>query len=185
MKKKQLETLLYSVVGVAGMFVIVLAVNFIFSAMDVRADLTQEKLYTLSDGTKAILRNLDGNVEVRFYCTQGEKTMPPQLKAYAQRVEDLLDEYKQLAKGKVAVTKFNPKPDSDAEDAAQIDGVEGQMLPSGEQLYLGMAVSYLDAKAALSFLSPEREKLLEYDVSRAITRVVSPEKPVFGVMTAL
>ncbi|MCI0743965.1 MAG: Gldg family protein [Verrucomicrobia subdivision 3 bacterium] len=185
MKKKQIETLLYSVVGVAAMFFVIVAVNFIFGAFKTRADLTQEKLYTLSDGTKAILKKLDGPVEIRFYCTQGEKEMPTHFKAYAQRVEDLLSEYRQHANGNIEIKRFNPQPDSDAEDSAQLDGVEGQLLPNGEHLYLGIAVSYLDGKAALPFLSPEREKLLEYDISRAITRVMTPEKPVVGVMTPL
>lgn len=185
MKKKQIETLLYSVVGVGAMFLVIIALNFIFSVFKTRADLTQEKLYTLSDGTKAILKKLEAPIEVRFYCTQGEKEMPAQFKAYGQRVEDLLAEYKQHAKGNIEIKKFNPTPDSDAEDSAQLDGVEGQMLPNGEHLYLGVAVSYLDAKAALPFLSPDREKLLEYDISRAISQVANPEKPVVGIMTPL
>src|SRR5688572_20663280 len=185
MKKKQIETLLYSVIGVTAMFLLVVAANFIFGALKMRADLTQENLYTLSDGTKAILKKLDGPVEIRVYWTQGEKEVPTQFKAYAQRVDDLLAEYKQHGKGKITIKKFNPQPDSDAEDSAQLDGVEGQMLPNGEHLYLGMAVSYLDSKAALPFLSPDREKLLEYDISRAITRVANPEKPVVGIMTPL
>jgi ABC-type uncharacterized transport system involved in gliding motility auxiliary subunit len=185
MKKKQLETLLYSVVGVGAMFLVLVALNFIFGVFKARADLTQEKLYTLSDGTKAILKKLEGPVEIRFYATQGEKEMPAQFKAYAQRIEDLLSEYKQHAKGNIEIKKFNPRPDSDAEDSAQLDGVEGQMLPNGEHLYLGIAVSYLDGKSALPFLSPDREKLLEYDISRAISRVANPEKPVVGVMTPL
>src|SRR5213594_1969000 len=123
MKKKQLETLLYSVAGVAAMFLVIVALNFIFGAVKTRADLTHEKLYTLSPGTRAILKKLEGPVEIRFYCTQGEKEMPAQFKAYAQRVEDLLSEYKQNAKGNIEIKKFNPRPDSDAEDAAQLDGV--------------------------------------------------------------
>jgi ABC-type uncharacterized transport system involved in gliding motility auxiliary subunit len=185
MKKKQLEVLLYSVVGVGAMFLVIVALNFIFSVFKGRADLTQEKLYTLSDGTKAILKKLEGPVEIRYYATQGEKEMPAQFKAYAQRVEDLLAEYKQHAKGNIEIKKFNPAPDSDAEDSAQLDGVEGQMLPNGEHLYLGLAFSYLDAKVALPFLSPDREKLLEYDISRAISQVGNPQKPVVGIMTPL
>jgi ABC-type uncharacterized transport system involved in gliding motility auxiliary subunit len=185
MKKKQIEILLYSVIGVAAMFLVVVALNFIFGLAKKRVDLTAEKLYTLSPGTAAILKKLDGPVEIRFYCTRGEKEIPAQIKAYAQRVEDLLGEYKQLGKGNIELKKFNPKPDSDAEDSAQLDGVEGQMLPNGERLFLGIAVSSLDAKAALPFLSPDREKLLEYDISRSISRVAHPEKPVVGVMTSL
>ena len=185
MKKKQFETLLYSVVGVAAMFIILVAFNLVGSAAKKRVDLTDEKLYTLSKGTKDILKKLDGPVEIRFYCTEGEKDMPPQLKVYAQRVEDLLAEYKQNSKGNIDIRKLNPKPDSDAEDSARLDGLEPQMLPSGEHLYLGLAISYLDGKAALPFLSPDKEKLLEYDISRAITRVFNPQRPVVGVMTAL
>ena len=91
MQKKQIETLLYSAVGVLAMFLIVIAVNLIFGVAKKRIDLTHEKLYTLSDGTKAILKKIDTPVEIRFYFTQGEKEVPPQLKAYAQHIDDLLE----------------------------------------------------------------------------------------------
>jgi gliding-associated putative ABC transporter substrate-binding component GldG len=185
MKKKQIETLLYSVAGVGAMFLIVVALNFILGAFKTRLDLTQEKAYTLSAGTRAILKKLEGPVEIRFYCTQGEKEMPPQFKTYAQHVEDLLAEYRQRGRGNVEIKKLNPAPDSDAEDSARLDGIEGQLLSNGENLYLGLAVSYLDEKMAIPFLSPEKEKLLEYDITRAISRVANPQKPVIGVMTPL
>jgi ABC-type uncharacterized transport system involved in gliding motility auxiliary subunit len=185
MKKKQFETLLYSVVGVAAMFLILVAANLVFGAFKTRVDLTAENLYTLSPGTKKILGKLDGPVEIRFYVTEGEKDMPLHLKAYAQRVEDLLSEYKQYSKGNIEVRKLNPKPDSDQEDSARLDGIEPQQLPSGEHLYLGLAINYAEAKSALPFLSPERERLLEYDISRAVTRVITPDRPVVGMMTAL
>src|SRR4051812_12510839 len=185
MKRKQIETLLFSVIGVVAMFLIVIALNLIFGVAKTRVDLTQEKLYTLSPGTKAILKKLDTPVEIRFYCTQGEKEMPPQFKVYAQHVDDLLGEYKQYGKKNVTVKRLNPKPDSDAEDSAKLDGVEGQMLPNGEALYMGVAISALDEKVAIPFLAPDRERLLEYDLTRAISRVASPAKPVLGVMTPL
>jgi ABC-type uncharacterized transport system involved in gliding motility auxiliary subunit len=185
MKRKQIETLLFSVIGVVAMFLIVIALNLIFGVAKTRVDLTQEKLYTLSPGTKAILKKLDTPVEIRFYCTQGEKEMPPQFKVYAQHVDDLLSEYKQYGKKNVTIKRMNPKPDSDAEDSAKLDGVEGQMLPTGEALYLGIAINALDEKVAIPFLSPDRERLLEYDITRAISRVSAPAKPVLGVMTPL
>jgi len=185
MKKKQLETLLYSVVGVVAMAVILIAINVIFGVAKSRVDLTHEKLYTLSAGTKAILKKLDSPVEIRFYLTQGEKEVPSQIKVYAQHVDDLLSEYKQYGGKNIKVKRLNPKPDSDAEDSAKLDGVEGQMLPNGEALYMGIAVSSVDEKVAIPFLSPDRERLLEYDLSRAISRVVSPQKAVLGIMTPL
>src|SRR6266700_3150940 len=185
MKKKQIETLLYSVAGVAAMLAIVLIVNFIFGAFKQRIDLTNERLYTLSDGTKKILKNLDGKVEIRFYFSQGEKEMDAGLKSYAQHVEDLLAEYKKAAGGKIQVKKLNPKPDTDAEDSAHLDGIEGQMLPTGDSLYFGLAISYLEQKVALPALPPSRERLLEYDISRAISKVANPVKPTIGLMTPL
>ena len=155
MKKRSLELMLYSTVGVAAMLLILLAVNVITAAVKQRVDLTQERAFTLSDGTRKILQKLDTPVKLRFYCTQSESASPETvfLKSYAQRVEDLLVEFKQAGKGKIILEKLNPQPDSDAEDSARLDGVEGQMLQSGDAYYLGLSVSMLDAKAALPFLA--------------------------------
>jgi ABC-type uncharacterized transport system involved in gliding motility auxiliary subunit len=186
MKKKIIQTILYSTGGVLAMALILIAFNVIAGAFKERVDLTKEKAYTLSQGTREILAKLDTPVKVRFYCSQGE-TAPETvfLKGYAKRVEDLLAEYKQIAKGKLIIEKYDPQPDSDAEDSARLDGVEGQLMRNGEKFYLGLAVSLLDEKQTIPFLDPNRERLLEYDLSRAISRVVTPEKPVVGVMTPM
>jgi ABC-type uncharacterized transport system involved in gliding motility auxiliary subunit len=186
MKKKTFETILYSTGGVVAMALILIAFNVIAGAFKQRVDLTKEKAFTLSQGTKTILAKLDTPVKIRFYCSQSE-TAPETvyLKTYARRVEDLLAEYKQAAHGKLIIEKYDPQPDSDAEDSARLDGVEGQLLRNGDKFYLGMAVSQLDEKQTLSFLDPNRERMLEYDLSRAITRVVTPEKPVVGIMTPM
>jgi len=186
-KKKNLEMLLYSAAGLGAMGVALIAFNVITNSVKERVDLTKEKAYTLSPGTKAILRKLDTPVKVRFYCTQSENATPETvfLKAYAKRVEDLLAEYKQVAGSKLIVERYDPQPDSDAEDSARLDGIEGQTLSNGEKFYLGLAVSLLDEKQAIPFLAPNRERLLEYDLSRAISRAVTPDKPVVGIMSPL
>ena len=187
MQRKSLETFLYSVGGVVAMAFILIAVNVILAGMRERVDLTKEKAYTLSPGTRAILAKLDTPVKIRFYCSQNVSASPETvfLKSYASKVEDLLTEYKQAAKGKIIIEKYDPEPDSDAEDSAKLDGVQGAPLSNGEPFYLGLAVSLLDSKEAIPFCQPNRERLLEYDISRAITRVVTPEKPVVGVMSSL
>jgi ABC-type uncharacterized transport system involved in gliding motility auxiliary subunit len=187
MKKKSFEPILYSAAGIVAMALILIAVNILIGAARQRVDLTKEKAYTLSAGTRSILRKLDTPVTIRFYCTQSENATPETvyLRDYARRVEDLLGEYKQAAGGKLVVQKFNPQPDSDAEDSARLDDVEGQELSNGEKFYLGLAVSLLDEKQAIPFLAPDRERLLEYDLSRAISRIETPEKPVIGVMSPL
>lgn len=187
MKKKTYETLLYSAAGVVAMALILVAVNVLLGTVKTRVDLTKEKAYTLSDGTKSILKKLDTPVKLRFYFTQSEGATPESvfLKAYAKRVEDLLSEYRQAGRGKVIVEKYDPQPDSDAEDSARLDGLEGEMLSNGERLYMGLAISMLDQKQNIPFLAPNRERLLEYDISRAISRVMTPEKPVVGVLSPL
>src|SRR6266478_6641925 len=187
MKKESFETVIYSAAGVVAMALIIIAFNVLSGAAKTRIDLTKEKAYTLSPGTKAILAKLDTTVKVRFYCTQSENSTPDTvyLKGYAKRVEDLLTEYRQAAHGKLIIEKYDPQPDSDAEDSARLDGVEGETLRNGDRFYMGLAISLLDEKQAIPFLDPNRERLLEYDLSRAISRVITPEKPVVGIMSPL
>src|SRR5690349_15672176 len=185
MQKKPLETLLYSTGGIIALLVVLIALNFIFGVFNLRADLTQGSVYTLSPGTRAILGKLEAPVRLRLYYTQGGEAVPVALKTFAKRVEDLLKEYESAGKGKVIVEKFNPEPDSDAEDSAALDGIEGQLTNSGEKFYLGLSISFLDQKAAIPVLAPDREQLLEYDITRGIAQVGEAKKPIVGVMSAL
>ncbi len=187
MQKKSLATILYSSAGIVVMLAIVVAANVIFGAKPMRADLTQEKAFTLSAGTRKILQQLDTPVKIRFYCTQSETATPETvfLKSYARKVEDLLQEYKQVAGKNLVIEKYDPQPDSDAEDSARLDGLEPQPLPGSDRFYLGLAVSLADERVALPFLEPNRERQLEYDITRAIARVFTPEKPTVGVMSGL
>jgi ABC-type uncharacterized transport system involved in gliding motility auxiliary subunit len=179
------ETLLYSAGGIIALFAILVALNFIISAFNARVDLTEGDVYTLSPGTKAILSKLEAPVRIRFYYTQGSNAVPVGLKTFAQRVEDILAEYKAASKGKVIIDRFNPEPDSDAEESAQLDNVEGQQTNTGEKFYLGLAVSFLDKKEAIPILSPDRERLLEYDITSKIAQVTAAKKPVVGLMAGL
>ena len=131
-----------------------MAVNYLISRVPARLDLTDGRLYTLSDGTKKILRNLQAPVKVKLYVSQGE-SVPVPLRSFAQRVEDLVREFKSVAGGNLVIERYNPRPDSEEEDAAQLDGIESQQLVSGEQFYLGATVSQLDRKQTL----PDREHI--------------------------
>lgn len=185
--KKQFETYLYSAVGVAVMAVIVVAINVIVRPILARADLTHNRMYSLSDGTKRILGKLDTPVQIRFYFSDSDPSTPVEYKTFAARVEDMLNEYKLRAHGNLEIKKLDPVPDTEAEDSANLDGIEGQPITplGGDRIYFGLAVSCLDARAAIPFLSPERERLLEYDLTRAIAQVIKPQKPVIGVMSGL
>ncbi|HYI87931.1 MAG TPA: GldG family protein [Burkholderiales bacterium] len=181
---KKNENLIYSAIGLVALFLILIAVNYLVTRVPTRVDLTEGNLYTLSDGTRRILRSLESPVKVKLYMSQGE-AVPVPLRGFAQRVEDLVREFKSAAGDRIIVERLNPRPDSEEEDAAQLDGVEPQQLVSGEQFYLGIAVSQLDRKQAIAAISPQRERLLEYDLVRAIARVGSAERPKIGLMAGL
>lgn len=181
---KKYEPLIYSAVGLVALFLILVAVNFLVSRVPARLDLTEGNLYTLSPGTKKILANLQAQVKLKVYVSQGE-SVPVQLRGFAQRVEDVVREFKSAAGANLVVERYNPRPDSEEEDAAQLDGIEPQQLFTGEQFYLGVAVTQLDRKQTLPNISPQRERLLEYDLVRAIARVGSSERPKIGLMAGL
>lgn len=186
--KKHLQAYIYSFVGIAAMAVILVIINLLFRSSNIRLDGTADKLYTLSDGTVQTLQKLDKNVSIRFYYSKDVAQMPVGLKSYASRVEDLLKEYRRHAGKRVQITKLNPKPDSDAEDSANIDGVAGQstdMFGADDRIYLGLAITCAGKTQAIPFLSPEREMLLEYDLTRAIISVTNPKKSKVGVLSAM
>jgi ABC-type uncharacterized transport system involved in gliding motility auxiliary subunit len=179
------EHLIYGLVGLVALLLILVAANYLITRVPSRiADLTDGKLYTLSPGTRQVLRNLQAPVRLKLYLSQGE-SVPVPLRSFAQRVEDLVREFKSVAGANLIVERYNPKPDSEEEDAAQLDGVDPQQLMSGEQFYLGASVSQLERKQVLPNIAPQRERLLEYDLIRAIARVASPERPKVGLMSGL
>jgi ABC-type uncharacterized transport system involved in gliding motility auxiliary subunit len=182
---KSTERWLYSIGGVIAVFVALVAVNYILGLTPARIDLTQGKLYTLSDGTRKVLGKLEAPVKVRFYFNQGDANVPVAMRVFAGRVDDLLNEMRAASNGKLVIEKLNPQPDSDAEDSANLDGIEAQDLPTGDKFYLGLTVSFADQKLALPVLSPNRERLLEYDIARAIARATTTKKPIVGVMSPL
>ena len=181
---KKHDHLIYSAVGLVAFFLILVAVNFLVTRVPARVDLTEGNQFTLSEGTRKVLRQLESPVKVKLYVSQGE-SVPVQLRGFAQRVEDLVREFQSASNGNLRIERYNPKPDSEEEDAAQLDGIEPQQLFSGEQFYLGIAVNQLDRKQSIGAITPQRERLLEYDLIRAVSRVAATERPKVGLMAGL
>jgi len=174
------------VVGLVAIAVIAVAADFVLAALPLRGDFTAESLYTLSGGSKAVLGKLEEDVTVKFYVSSSSAEMPIALKTYAQRVGNLLKEYERASGGRMAVETYDPKPDSDAEEWAQRYGIEPQTVnPFGSPIYFGLVAVCGDHEETLGVLSPKTEATLEYDVTRLVTRVAWPERPVVGVMTSL
>ncbi len=185
---KTLQTCLSSTAGILIVAAILLTIGIIFRNTNLRIDCTQDKLYTLSNATKNTLKNLDKKLTIRFYYSKDVPQMPVGFKNYAKRIDDMLREYEIYSNGNIRIEKLNPKPDTDAEDSANLDGISGQgsgALGLEENIYLGMAIRSGDMLVSLPFLSPEREAQLEYDVTRAILSVTHPTKRKVGVISAI
>lgn len=186
----QLSRIVRSFSGLAGVLLVlacVVAANAVLSSLRVRADLTGDKLYTLSGGTDDILNNLERVVTLKLYASRDLAQMPAPLKNYMQRVTDLLREYELRADGNLVLEVYDPKPDSDEEEWAQKYGIVGQPLDmlGGENLYFGLVAVAGTREAALPFIAPALEDRLEYEVTRLIYEVSRSAKPRVGVMSPL
>jgi len=172
--------------GLAVLLVIIGAANLIVSNLRLRIDLTGERLYTLSDGSRQVLGKLENDVVLKFYFSASSPEMPMGLKTYANQVQDLLKEYELAGKGRVTLEAYAPKPDTDAEEWAQRYGIEPQQTnPFGQPVYFGLVAVCGESEQVLPGFNPRTEATLEYDVTRLITRVAWPEKPVIGVLSSL
>ena len=173
--------------GIIALLAIAVLANWLISLTPYGnrgADFTENKIHTLSEGTKSILAELDTPVVIRYYASRNSDYMPEQLKVHIRRVDDLLKEYANLSNGKLRIENLDPQPDTDAEDSANLDEISGQSI-NDDNLYLGMAVSALDKKAVLPFLNPNEETMLEYHISKAIAEVATPVKPVIGIISGM
>ena len=174
------------VVGLVAIAVIAVAADVILAKATIRCDCTADNLYTLSKGSKAVLGKLDKDVSLKFYFSSSSKEMPMAVKTYAQEVENLLKEYERASGGRLVVERFDPTPDSEEEEWAQRYGIEPQQVnPFGSPVYFGVVAVCGDRTEALAAMTQRTEATLEYDLTRLVTRVVWPERPVIGVMTSL
>ncbi|MCX8497395.1 MAG: Gldg family protein [Akkermansiaceae bacterium] len=172
--------------GVAALVTIALLSNWLVSMTPLGnrgTDFTENKVHTVSSGTRSILTELDTPVVIRYYASRSTDYMPEELKLHMRRVDDLLKEYASLSKGKLRIENLDPQPDTDAEDSANLDGISGQRMDD-QNLYFGLAISCLDKTSVIPFLNPREETMLEYHISKAIGEVTTPTKPKIGVMTA-
>ncbi len=182
--------------GTAGLtalltIAIVIAVNFLVGGLGFlngRFDVTEDRLYTLSQGTRNILDRLnpDEPVTIRYYVTTEDRVMPPMLKTHSRTVQDLILEFQKAAKGKVILEKMAPNPNTEDEDKAREDDIQGVPVNTdGDNVYLGLAIQCAKQKEVLPFLNPNEETALEYNVARAIQKVSKEKKTVVGVMSSM
>ena len=150
-----------------------------------RLDLTEQRLYTVSDGTRKVLAKLRQPINLYFFFSDRQSGGHVLLRNYATRVRELLEEYVHYADGRLLLHVIDPEPYSAAEDRA--DEFRLQPMPLGDgRLYFGLAgTNAVDGVETIAFFQPEREPFLEYDLSRLIYSLANPVRPVAGVLSGL
>ena len=167
------------------LLICLVTVNLMAHFLPLRYDLTEERLYTISEGSRKILAGLTDPVRINFYYSKNNSELPPNFKIYAQRVQELLEEYVALSKSMVVLKILDPKPDTDEEEWAQKYGIKPITLPSGNTVYFGAVISMLDQEMLLPYFDQRRENLLEYDISQAIQKVGSTSTSKVGLLSVL
>jgi len=175
--------------GVIVAIVLLIAVNFLGNTIfhSSRVDLTENNLYTLSDGTRNIVKSLEEPITLRLFISQKMITRLPSISSFANRVKSLLREYERDSDGKITLRIIDPEPFSEEEDRAVGYGLQGIPFDDAEgTLYFGVVgTNSTDLEDALPFISQEREEFLEYDVTQLIYRLTKPTLPTVGLISKL
>ncbi len=152
-----------------------------------RLDLTENKIYTLSESTRNIVSAIDQPLNLYLFFTQESSSNNPYYRKYYQRVREILEEYALYAGNKLRLNFIDPKPFSEDEDRAAGFGIQRIPLEdSGDVLYFGLAGSNAVGDVEeIPFLDPRREVFLEYDIDKLLYTLMNPEKPVIGLMSTL
>lgn len=182
--EKSAKYLLPLAVTFAMLLIVNLGASVVFRSAKI--DLTEEKLYTLSDGSKSMLGKLDNDVRLKLFYSRRASSALPIIKQYSDRVIGLLNQYQDASGGKIEFEILDPRPDTETEELAAKYGVQPFARTGAESLYFGLViVSEIGDEHAIPFLDPGRESFLEYDLSRLISSVASPDKPTLGIMSPL
>jgi len=152
-----------------------------------RIDLTENRLYTLSEGTRNLVRSLEEPITLRLYFSDSASENLPQIRRYAGRVWELMQELAGHSDGRLRIERIDPVPFSEQEDDAARFGLDPVPLNrAGDVLYLGVVgTNTIDGLEALPFLSPNRESFLEYELARMIDALARPDLPRVGLISGL
>ena len=185
MNSKRLLTWGGLAMAVALLFAVNLFSSTAFTSM--RLDLTQNKLYTLTTGTKNILTGLEETITLRLFLSQQQATRLPGISNYTQRVKELLQEYERQAAGVIVLHIIDPEPFSEEEDRAVAYGVRGVPLDEdGAQFYFGLVgTNSTDDEEVIPFFVLDREELLEHDLTRLIYQLSNTESNTVGLLSSL
>lgn len=185
---KSLSRKVYALTAIVLAAILFVAINIVSDnwLRNARLDLTENGQFTLSDGTRATLKKIPEPITLRFFYSREVAADYAQVRAYAGRVRDLLQEYAAMAHGKLVLQEIDPEPYTPAEDDAVAAGLTAVPTQEGDNVYFGLAgTNSIGGQETIPFFDQAREPYLEYDLSSFIYHLSSPSKPKLGIITSL
>ena len=175
--------------GILIAAILFVAVNVLaaISLRHARLDMTANGLYTLSEGSKNVLKSLREPITLRFFFSDKLGDELPQLRIYGSRVRELLEEYAALSQGRIRLEIIDPEPFTDAEDRAVQAGIQALPLDrGGRSFYFGLVgTNSIDDQQVIPYFQQEKEQFLEYDLTKLVFALSRPKKPIIGIISSL
>jgi len=149
-------------------------------------DLTNEGLYSLSEGSKSIASKLQEPIHLRFYYSKTDSSEIPGVRIYGDRVLNLLREFERAAGGKIKLEVYDPRPDSEDAEWAQKYGLTPISGNNGKLLFVGLAGSNsFGQEESIPILDHRRQEYLEYDIAKLIDSLSNSKKAKIAVLSSL
>ena len=187
MSQQQKRTLTGGTLLVLAVLFIALVVLVDIAFRGLRLDLTENQLYSITEGTENILEGLSEPVNLYFYFSDETSADIQSLRTYANRVREMLEEFEARAEGKIRLEIIDPLPFSEEEDEAAGYGLQAVPAgPNGENVFFGLVgTNTLDDIEVIPFFQLDKEPFLEYDLAKLIHSLDNPDRPVLGLMSSL
>jgi len=181
---KQKYTNIFSPVGIILIVANIVLLNMWTSNFFGRIDLTETKMYTLSDVTKDVLRNLEEPLTIKAYFT---KDLPAPYNNIAQFAEDHLSEMKAYGRGNFRFEFLDPSDEDQLKEEAEgfkLEPVQVNEYKADKVqfklAYMGMALIYEDRQEIIPVIQSLEN--LEYEILSKIKRVTSEVTPTIGFL---
>lgn len=179
----------YALFAALALFIAFVSANVIANSWfrSWRLDLTESRLYSLSEGTQRTLDDLSEPVQLTLYYSRDAATVSPQLQAYAARVREMLQTFQARSHGRVRFVELNVEPFTEQEDEAAEIGIEPYRPYQGaDPIYFGLTgANAIDDRRTIPLFDPQREAFLEYEITRLIYELENPNRVRVALITSL
>ncbi|MEK6624109.1 MAG: GldG family protein [Bdellovibrionota bacterium] len=186
--KRKTENYLKVSLGILCMGLAIYIVSTVFYR--VKIDLTDEGIYSLSKGSKTLLSKLDSPIRLKLYYSKTAANKGSEgLRAfnnYFLYVHDLLKEYVTNSRNNLTVEVIDPRPDTEDEEEAEAFGLKRFSITETERYFFGLvAISDSGSEKVIEFFDPNKRDGLEYEITKLIYSVLSPQKKKVGILSPL